>query len=42
MPMVHTHRPHLQELGSRFIAKPEERLLSVVTALLHRCYKVWI
>ena len=26
--------------GARFVPKPEERLLSVVHALLHRCYKL--
>ena len=26
--------------GSRFTPRPEERLLSVVHALLHRCYKL--
>ncbi|GIL45633.1 hypothetical protein Vafri_2841, partial [Volvox africanus] len=30
----------LQEIGSKFVPKPEERLLAVVNALLHRCYKV--
>ncbi|GAX77356.1 hypothetical protein CEUSTIGMA_g4802.t1 [Chlamydomonas eustigma] len=30
----------LQEIGGKFMPKPEERLLSVVTALLQRCYKV--
>lgn len=30
----------LQDIGSKFAPKSEERLLSVVTALLHRCYKV--
>eukprot|EP00798_Chlamydomonas_sp_ICE-L_P011531 gene11531-34243_t len=30
----------LQEVGSRFLPRPEERLLAVVNALLHRCYKV--
>ncbi|XXG86133.1 hypothetical protein AAC387_Pa11g1088 [Persea americana] len=29
----------LTELGSRFVTLPEERLLAVVNALLHRCYK---
>jgi transformation/transcription domain-associated protein len=28
------------EIGGRFALRPEERLLLVVTALLHRCYKV--
>lgn len=31
---------HSQEIGSKFVPKPEERLLAVVNALLHRCYKV--
>ena len=26
--------------GSKFVPTPEERLLSVVHALLHRCYKL--
>lgn len=30
----------LSELGGKFVPKPEERLLAVVTALLHRCYKL--
>ncbi len=25
------------EIGGKFVPKPEERLLAVVTALLHRC-----
>ncbi|OWM88959.1 hypothetical protein CDL15_Pgr020913 [Punica granatum] len=29
----------LTEIGSRFVTLPEERLLAVVNALLHRCYK---
>ncbi|KAJ3683868.1 hypothetical protein LUZ60_014095 [Juncus effusus] len=29
----------LSEIGSRFVTLPEERLLAVVNALLHRCYK---
>eukprot|EP00252_Welwitschia_mirabilis_P021819 TRINITY_DN5712_c0_g1_i1.p1 TRINITY_DN5712_c0_g1~~TRINITY_DN5712_c0_g1_i1.p1 ORF type:complete len:3567 (+),score=681.06 TRINITY_DN5712_c0_g1_i1:1467-10703(+) len=29
----------LTEIGSRFVPLPEERLLAVVHALLHRCYK---
>ncbi|KAF8410450.1 hypothetical protein HHK36_002979 [Tetracentron sinense] len=29
----------LTEVGSRFVMLPEERLLAVVNALLHRCYK---
>lgn len=29
----------LTEMGSRFVPLPEERLLAVVHALLHRCYK---
>ncbi|PKA60897.1 Serine/threonine-protein kinase ATR [Apostasia shenzhenica] len=29
----------LAEIGSRFVTLPEERLLAVVNALLHRCYK---
>ncbi|XP_042425801.1 transformation/transcription domain-associated protein-like [Zingiber officinale] len=29
----------LSEIGSRFVPLPEERLLAVVNALLHRCYK---
>ncbi|GMH24561.1 hypothetical protein Nepgr_026404 [Nepenthes gracilis] len=29
----------LTEIGSRFVPLPEERLLAVVNALLHRCYK---
>ena len=29
----------LSELAARFIPHPEERLLAVVHALLHRCYK---
>ncbi|CAN8229179.1 unnamed protein product [Cochlearia groenlandica] len=29
----------LTEIGSRFVTSPEERLLAVVNALLHRCYK---
>ncbi|KAG9129909.1 hypothetical protein Leryth_007000 [Lithospermum erythrorhizon] len=29
----------LTEVGSRFVTLPEERLLAVVNALLHRCYK---
>lgn len=29
----------LTEIGSRFVTLPEERLLAVVSALLHRCYK---
>ncbi|KAJ0977282.1 hypothetical protein J5N97_012756 [Dioscorea zingiberensis] len=28
----------LSEIGSRFVTLPEERLLAVVNALLHRCY----
>lgn len=30
----------INELGSRFMSQPRERLLAVVTALLTRCYKV--
>lgn len=30
----------LTDLGGRFVPKPEERLLAVVHALLHRCYKL--
>lgn len=29
----------LTEIGSRFVTLPEERLLAVVNALVHRCYK---
>ncbi|KAJ7944171.1 Transformation/transcription domain-associated protein [Quillaja saponaria] len=29
----------LTEIGSKFVTLPEERLLAVVNALLHRCYK---
>jgi transformation/transcription domain-associated protein len=29
----------LTEIGARFVPLPEERLLAVVHALLHRCYK---
>ncbi|KAL9691495.1 hypothetical protein QQ045_011919 [Rhodiola kirilowii] len=29
----------LTEIGSRFVNLPEERLLAVVNALLHQCYK---
>ncbi|XVE82488.1 hypothetical protein DITRI_Ditri16bG0008800 [Diplodiscus trichospermus] len=29
----------LTEIGARFVPLPEERLLAVVNALLHRCYK---
>ncbi|XP_068646622.1 uncharacterized protein [Aristolochia californica] len=29
----------LTEIGQRFVTLPEERLLAVVNALLHRCYK---
>ena len=29
----------LTEIGSRFVPLPEERLLAIVHALLHRCYK---
>ena len=29
----------LSELGSRFLPSPEERLLAVIYALIHRCYK---
>ena len=29
----------LTEIGSRFVTLPGERLLAVVNALLHRCYK---
>ncbi|KAG5047074.1 hypothetical protein JHK86_016480 [Glycine max] len=29
----------LTNIGSRFVTLPEERLLAVVNALLHRCYK---
>ncbi|KAJ0977267.1 hypothetical protein J5N97_012741 [Dioscorea zingiberensis] len=32
-------RAFLSEIGSRFVTLPEERLLAVVNALLHRCYK---
>lgn len=32
----------LQDIGAKFVPKPEERLLAVVNALLHRCYKVGI
>lgn len=28
---------HTQEMASRFVPRPLERLLAVVTALLHRC-----
>jgi hypothetical protein len=30
----------LGHAGSRFVPRPEERLLLVVHALLHRCYKL--
>ncbi|WIA37453.1 hypothetical protein OEZ86_014371 [Tetradesmus obliquus] len=30
----------LAEVGSKFVPRPLERLLAVVTALLHRCYKL--
>lgn len=43
LPPLDLHPPPLallQELSSKFAPRQEERLLSVVTALLHRCYKV--
>ncbi|KAL6746236.1 hypothetical protein V8C86DRAFT_2445362, partial [Haematococcus lacustris] len=40
-PALHSTLEHLViELGSRFSPRQEERLLAVVNALLHRCYKV--
>lgn len=37
--LVHVLESLLTEIGSRFVPKPAERLLSVVHMLLHRCYK---
>lgn len=36
---IHLLQILLTEIGSRFVTLPEERLLAVVNALLHRCYK---
>jgi len=37
--MYNSSQVLLTEIGSRFVTLPEERLLAVVNALLHRCYK---
>ncbi|EIE23491.1 hypothetical protein COCSUDRAFT_65942 [Coccomyxa subellipsoidea C-169] len=48
MDLLRSKHPHstgslelmMSEIGTRFVPKAEERLLAVVHALLHRCYKM--